>query len=81
MTPNGIPNHVNRLIVDPPQTTTVTITMINVVVRIICLETVNVFLMDNAKAMAPLSPDKNIICCKFKLILVFLPKLSKAEIV
>ena len=45
--------------VDPPHTTTVHMTMIKVEVKMTCLASVRVFLMASAKAMAPLSPDKN----------------------
>ena len=43
-TPMGMPSQVSRLRVEPPQTTTVTITISSVVVRIICLDSDKVFL-------------------------------------
>ena len=71
--------HVKRLTVEPPQTTTVTITMTNVDVSIICRASVSVFLMAKAKAMAPRSPDKNIICCRLQVILDLRPRLSRND--
>ncbi len=43
-TPMGMPSQVSMLTVEPPQTTTVTITIRRVVVRIICLASLRVFL-------------------------------------
>lgn len=46
-------------IVPPPLKTTVTRTMTNTVVSIICLATEDVLRMARAKATAPRSPQKN----------------------
>ena len=66
-------------VVNPPQTRTVAMTMISVVVKISCLASLCVFLIARAKAMAPRSPANTNICWKRYFILLARPKFSRKE--
>lgn len=50
--------HCKTRVVNPPQNSTVTMTITSVVVKISCLSLDWVFLMASANAMAPLKPSK-----------------------
>ena len=56
---NLILRHCKTRVVNPPHTSTVTMTITRVVVKMSCLSSDWVFLMANANAMAPLRPVKS----------------------
>ena len=64
------------LLVRPPPSKTVMITITDVVVSMRRLAGVEVFRMANANAMAPRKPAKNIKCCIFKSILFLLERVK-----
>jgi len=59
---HGIFNHVNAGKVPPPQTMTVTITMMLVVVSKVCRASDAVFRIAKANAIAPRKPEKKSMC-------------------
>lgn len=63
------PSNISILFVNPPHPITVTITIIEVVVKISRLAGVDVFLMARAKAIAPRRPENKSKCCMFIVIL------------